>query len=210
MGDIFEEFLPLSLQPLAVQGLEKVEQDLLQELKRSKSTEAKQHTPTTPTPYVDFGGLRYNVTQGDIAGNSISLMIVVAVGDRFAEGLAVEQRNRNSDLADRAVTMHGRLPEFVTGLHKEAAADLIATASNDLRSSNVNLVRICIDSPALQRSKAYYLQTIANFFKTAEHPVGKLNNNNIRAFGRKPKCTQLSQPYKNWLKSLYQSVSVTL
>lgn len=167
------------MQPFAIHGLEKMEHDLLTELKRVKGVEGRLPTPNIAKPYIEFNGFRYNSTQGDIAGNAISLMIIVAVGDRFPEGLVVEQRDRNSILADKAIEMHGQLPTFVTGLHKEAAADLIATASNDMKSLNVNLVRICIDSPALQRPKTYYLQIITDFFKTAEHPVGKIYSRTV-------------------------------
>ena len=146
-----------------------MERELLKELRQKKGV-ARKEKPQGTT-YVKSRGFCYDMSQGDIAGNTMCAMIIVSVGNQFPFG--VEQRIRNSALADEAFKVHGQLPPFVTCLHKEAAADLMATASNSLNSSNVNLVRICIDSPFLQRSKNYYLEKITDFFLNSEDPVGK-------------------------------------
>ena len=148
-----------------------MEKELLDELKRMKR--APKREQPQGTIYVESRGLRYDISQGDIGGNSLSVMIIASVGDQFPSGVEIEQRVRNSALAEKAFKAHGRLPPFVTCLHKEAAADLMATASSELKSSNIELVRICIDSPSLQRSKDYYLKTIADFFQNSGSPVGE-------------------------------------
>ena len=76
-------------------------------------------------------------------------------------------------IADRAVSTYGCLPPIVTGLHKEAAADLMATASVRMQAPNTDLVRLCLDVPGKQRSKQYYLNTIQEFFKHCQKPLGK-------------------------------------
>ena len=81
---------------------------------------------------------------------------------------------RSSALAERAVQIHGHLPPIVTGLHEEAAADLMARASLELQAPNVNLVRLCLDVPGRQLSQEYYLKTIEEFLKQCQQPVGML------------------------------------
>ena len=147
-----------------------MEQNLLAELKRRKEVTGQQQNAAD---YVESRGLWYSMDQGDIAGNTLSVMIIASVGNQFQTGVEIERRIKNPALAERALKAHGPLPLFMTNLHPEAAADLMATSSNNLQSSNIHLVHICIDSPSLQRSKAYYLDQIANFFRNAENPVGK-------------------------------------
>ena len=168
------------LQPFAVSGLEMAEQDLLAQLKKTKIPPKKEYSQNTTLtyPYVESKGLLYDVTQGDIAGNAICVMTIVSVGDCFPGHVKIEQRNRNPYLAEKAFKDHGQLPSstFLRCLHKEVAADLMATTCNDLLSSNVDVVCICIDSPSLQRPRKYYLQQIADLFKVSESPVGKLTS----------------------------------
>ena len=152
--------------------LEAMEGELLQELKKMKGVAGKQLKPATTKNYVVSKGIKYNIKQGDIGGNTIDVMILVSVGSEFPVSVQVQPRVRDAHLAEKAIKAHGHLPSFVTGLHKEAAADLMATASQDLKSSNVDIVRICLDVPEMQRSKEYYIKTIAKFFKTSQQPVG--------------------------------------
>ena len=169
--ECYSKFMFVYLQPLAIKGLEIMEKELVEELKRVKAA-PKRELPQG-TAYIESRGLRYDTNQGDIAGNDISVMIIVSVGEKFPSGVKVKQRVRNSALAEKAFKVHGQLPPSVTCLHKEAAADLMATASNELKSPSIELVSICIDSPSLQRSKGYYIEKIADFFKNSSHPVGK-------------------------------------
>jgi hypothetical protein len=147
-------------EPLAIQGLEKRERDLLAELKQMKGVEKKERMHVIKEPYVESNGLLYDLTKGDISGNRISIMIIVAVGTCIPSGIEIEQRKRNPDLAQKAFQTHGQLPSFVTGLHKEAAADLMATASNHLRSVNVDLVRICLAAPLCNAQKVTTLRQL--------------------------------------------------
>ena len=165
------------VQPFTIKGLEMMEQDLLAELKRTRGAAKKKQVELAAEPYVESNGFRYNMVQGDIAGNTINVLVIASVGDHFPSCIEIERRKCNSALAEKAFEVHGQLPPFMKGyLHKEAAADLIATACNDLSSSNADLVRICIDSPFLQRSKGYYLEQIACLFGTSKCPVGKFKN----------------------------------
>ena len=159
-----------------VQRLEAMERELLQELKRMKGVERKQLTPPTGKHYVESRGIRYNLKLGAVGGNTSETMILVSVGSKFPANIKVQPRVPDSALADRAVEIYGHLPSIVTGLHKEAAADLIATASVRLQAPNVDLVRLCLDVPGKQRSKQYYLNTIAEFLKHCQKSVGKLDS----------------------------------
>ena len=63
----------------------------------------------------------------------------------------------------------------MTGLHEEAAADLMAKASLQLQSPSLDLVRLCLDVPGKQHSKEYYLKTIEEFLKHCQQPGGMLH-----------------------------------
>ena len=104
------------------------ERGLLQELKRMKGVERKQPTPYTGDHYVESKGIRYNMKQGGAGGNTAEVMILVSVGSDFPAAVQVQPRERNPALAEKAIQIHGRLPSIVTGLHEEAAADLMATS----------------------------------------------------------------------------------
>ena len=77
-----------------------------------------------------------------------------------------------------AMKTYGHLPPMATelALRKEVTADLMATASVELRATNVDLVRLCLDVPGKRGSKQYYLNTIEKFLKHSQKPVGKLDS----------------------------------
>ena len=111
---------------------------------------------------------------GGTGGNTAEVMVVVSVGSECPAGVSVQPHVRNRDLTERAFQTHGHLPSTVTGLHEEAAADLMARASMLLQDSSHDLVRLCLDVPGKQRSKQYYLNTIEEFLKHCKQPVGML------------------------------------
>ena len=141
-----------------------------------KGVEGKQPTPLTGKFFVVSRGLVYNLERGEIYGGTSETMILVSVGSTFPAGIKVQPRVPDPVLADRAIKTHGSLPPLATGLHKEAAADLMATASLRLLAPNTDLVRLCLDVPGKQRSKQYYLNTIAEFLKHCQKSVGKLDS----------------------------------
>ena len=162
-------------QPILLQALEDKERELLQELKRMKGVEGKQPTPPTGEHYVWSRRMRYNMKYGCVSGNTGETLILVSVGNEFPAGVQVQPRLRNPALAERAIQTYGHLPPIVTGLHEEAAADLMATASLELQAPSVDLVRLCLDVPGKQRSKEYYLKTIEEFLKQCQHQGGMLH-----------------------------------
>ena len=166
--------LPHHMQPILLQALEDKERELLQELKRMKGVERKQPTPPTGEHYVWSRGMRYDIKLGYVHGNTSETVIVVSVGSEFPTGVQVQPRVKSPALAKRAIQTYGHLPPIVTGLHEEAAADLMARASLRLQSPNADLVRLCLDVPGKQRSKEYYLKTIEEFLKHCQQPVGML------------------------------------
>ena len=125
------------------------------------------------TIYVWAGEIRYNTKLGSMGGNTGEALILVSVGNEFPAGVRVQPRIRNPALAERAVQTYGHLPPIVTGLHEEAAADLMARASLQLQTPSIDLVRLCLDVPGKQRSKEYYLTTIKEHFKHCQQPGGK-------------------------------------
>ena len=149
-----------------------MERELLQELKRMKGVEGKQLTPITGKLFQESRGINYYMKRGKLQGNTSERMILVSVGSEFPAGIKVQPCVLNPTLADRAVSTYGCLPPIVTGLHKEAAADLMATASVVLQTPNSDLVRLCLDVPEKQRTKQYYLNTIEEFLKHCQQPLG--------------------------------------
>ena len=162
-------------QDMLLRQHEDKERELLQELKRMKGVEGRKPTPPTGDHFVESRGIRYNMKLGCVAGNTGEVMILVSVGSEFPTGVQVQPRVRDPALAEKAIQTHGRLPPIVTGLHEEAAADLMATASVELQRPNGDLVRLCLDVPGKQRSKEYYLKTIEEFLKHCQQPGGMLN-----------------------------------
>ena len=137
-----------------------------------KGVEGKQPTPPTGENFVWSRGVRYIMSLGTMGGNTGGVMILVSVGSEFPADIQVQHRVRNPALAERAVQMYGHLPPIVTELHKEAAADLMASASTRLQACTTDLIRICLDVPGKQRSRQYYLYAIENFLKNCHYPVG--------------------------------------
>ena len=140
-----------------------------------KGVEGKQPTPPTGENYVWSRGMRYNTKNGHVAGNTVESLILVSVGSEFPAGIQVQPRERSPALAEKAIQTYGHLPPIVTGLHEEAAADLMTRASLQLQTPNTDLVRLCLDVPGKQRSKEYYLKTIEEFLKHCQQPVGMLH-----------------------------------
>ena len=140
-----------------------------------KGVERKQPTQPTGENYVWSRGIRYHMKLGAVGGNTYESLILVSVGSEFPAGVQVQPRVRNPALAKRAVQTYGHLPPIVTGLHEEAAADLMARASLELQSPDIDLVRLCLDVSGKQRSKEYYLQTVEEYLKHCQQPVGMLH-----------------------------------
>ena len=139
-----------------------------------KGVEGRKPTPPTGEYYVVSRGIRYSVKHGAVGGNTGETMVVVSVGSECPAGVSVQPRVRDPALAEKAFQTHGHLPSTVTGLHEEAAADLMAMASMYLQCPTVDVVRLCLDVPGKQRSKQYYLNTIEEFLKHCKQPVGML------------------------------------
>ena len=140
-----------------------------------KGVEGKQLTPLTGEHYVQSRGMSYNTTFGAMCGNTGEALILVSVGSEFPAGIRVQPRVKSPALAEKAVQTYGHLPPIVTGLHEEAAVDLVAAASLRMQSPNTDVVRLCLDVPGKQRSKEYYLKTIEEFLKHCQHPEGVLH-----------------------------------
>jgi len=113
--------------------------------------------------------------RGVVGGNTAEEMILVSVGSEFPAGVQVQPREGNPALAVKAVQTYGHLPPILTGLHEEAAADLMARASLRLQAPDTDLVHLCLDVPGKQRSKRYYLKVIEEFIKHCQQPVGMLH-----------------------------------
>ena len=122
--------------------------------------------------YVEGGGFRYDTNLGSMGGNIGETMILVSVGSEFPVDIVVHPRIKNPALAQKARQMYGFLPFIVPGLHKEAAADLMATASHQLKAPNSTVVKLYLDVPMMQRSKQYYLNKIQEFLQHCKHRVG--------------------------------------
>ena len=112
---------------------------------------------------------------GTVGGNTAETLILVSVGSEFPADVQVQPRVRSPALAERAIQTYGHLPSIVTGLHEEAAADLMARASMKLEDCSSDVIRLCLDVPGMQRLKEYYLKTIEEFLKHCQQPVGMLH-----------------------------------
>ena len=150
-----------------------MEADLLLELKKMNEAVDKQLRAPVGYQYVEVRGLRYNREWGDVAGNTGEVMILVSAGDEYPADLVVSRRIRNPSLAEKATNTFGPLPSIVPGLHTEAAADLMATASNEMRKPDRSVVQLLLDFPSMQRSKQYYLNKIETFLKNCKEPAGR-------------------------------------
>ena len=139
-----------------------------------KGVEGRKPISPTGEDIVVSRGIRYDMKHGSTGGNACEVMVVVSVGSECPAGVSVQPRVRDRALAERAFQTHGHLPSTVTGLHEEAAADLMATASLRLQDSTKDVMRLCLDVPGKQRSKQYYLNTIEEFLKHCKQPGGML------------------------------------
>ena len=150
-----------------------MESSLLLEMKKMNGAVNKQLRAPVGDEYVEVRGLRYNREYGAVGGNTGEEMILVSAGDEYPADLVVSRRIRNPSLAEKATETFGPLPSIVPGLHTEAAADLMATASTDMRGSARSVVQLLLDVPSMQRSKQYYLNKIESFLKNCKEPVGR-------------------------------------
>ena len=155
------------------QGQETLESLLLLEMKKMNGTVDKQLRAPVRDQYAEVRGLRYNREYGTVAGNTIEVTILVTAGDEYPADLVVSHRIRNPSLAEKATKTFGPLPSIVPGLHTEAAADLMATASTYMRDSSGSVVQLLLDVPSMQRSKQYYLNKIETFLKNCKEPAGR-------------------------------------
>ena len=137
-----------------------------------KGVEGRKPTPPTGDHRVVSRGIRYHMKYGGTGDNTCEVLVVVSVGSECPAGVSVQPRVRDRALTERAFQTHGHLPSTVTGLHEEAAADLMARANIELQDSTSDLVRLCLDVPGKQRSKQYYLNTIEEFLKHCKQPLG--------------------------------------
>ena len=149
-----------------------MERDLLQEMKIMNGALDKEPRTLAGGHYMDAGGFRYNTNHGSMGGNTIETMILVSVGSEFPVNVVVRPRIRNPALAEDAKQIYGALLFTVPGLHEEAAADLMATASHQLKAPNSTLVKLCLDVPMMQRSKQYYLNKIQEFLQHCKSRAG--------------------------------------
>ena len=150
-----------------------MEADILLELKKMNGAVDKQLRAPVGEKYVEVRGLRYSREYGSVGGNTGEAMILVSAGDEYPADLVVSRRIRNPSLAEKATKTFGPLPSTVPGLHTEAAADLMATASTEMRDSAGSVVQLLLDIPSMQRSKQYYLNKIESFLKNCKEPVGR-------------------------------------
>ena len=149
-----------------------MESELLQEMKIMNGALDKELRTLAGDHYTEAGGFRYSTSDGSINGNTIERMILVSVGSEFPVDAEVNPRIKNPTLAEKAKQMYGSLPFIVPGLHEEAAADLMATASPELKAPNSTVVKLYLDVPMMQRSKQYYLNKIQEFLQHCKYRVG--------------------------------------
>ena len=150
-----------------------MESELLYEMKKMNGALGKQPKLPTGDNWMEYGGFRYRKQYGDMGGNMGKDMILVSVGNKFPADVVVKSRIKNSALAQKATQTFGSLPSIVPGLHEEAAADLMATASAIMKEPNSTEVQLCLDVPMMKRSKQYYLKKIEEFLQNCKQPVGK-------------------------------------
>ena len=149
-----------------------MESELLQGMKIMNGALDKELRTPVGEHYVEAVGFRYNTNLGCISGNTSETMILVSVGNELPVGKVVHPRIKNPTLAKKAKQMYGSLPFIVPGLHEEAAADLMATATLELRAPNSTVVKLYLDVPMMQRSKQHYLNKIQEFLQHCKDHVG--------------------------------------
>ena len=149
-----------------------MERELLQEMKIMNGTLDKELRTLAGEHYMDAGGFRYNTNHGGMGGNIGETMILVSVGNEFPVGKVVHSRIRYPALAAKAQQIYGSLPFIIPGLHEEAAADLMATASQEMKVPNSAGVKFYLDVPMMQRSKQYYLNKIQEILQHCKSRAG--------------------------------------
>ena len=149
-----------------------MESELLQGMKIMNGALDKELKTPVGIHYVKAVGFRYNTNLGCMGGNTSETMILVSVGNELPVGKVVHPRIKNHALAKKAKQMYGSLPFIVPGLHEEAAADLMAAASPQLKAPNSTVVKLYLDVPMMQRSKQYYLNKIQKFLQHCKDHVG--------------------------------------
>ena len=149
-----------------------MESELLQEMKKINGALHKELKTPAGDHYMEAGGVRYDTKLGGIGGNTTETMILVSVGSEFQVGVEVHPRIRNLAQAETAKQMYGTLPSIVPGLHEEATADLMATATPELKAPDSTVVKLHLDVPMMQRSKQYYLNKIQEFLQHCKQRVG--------------------------------------
>ena len=150
-----------------------MERLLLLEMKKMNRAVEKQYRARIGEIFVHVGGLTYDTHYGTAQGDKAEVLMLVSAGDEYPADVVVSHRIRKQSLAKKAEKMFGSLQSIVPGLHTEAAADLMATASADMRSCNISVVQLLLDVPSMQRSKQYYLNKIETFFQNCQEPVGE-------------------------------------
>ena len=165
-------FISTLIQPVLMQGLETLESKLLLEIEKVNGALEKQLQGPVGDDNVEVNGLRYNRKRGAVGGNTGEVLILVSVGDKYPDDLVASQRTRHPFLAEQAAKTFRSLPLVVPGLHKEAAADLMATASITMKSLHGSVVQILLDVPMMQRSKQHYLNKIETFLQNCQEPAG--------------------------------------
>ena len=149
-----------------------MECELLQEMKIMNGALDKEPRTLAGEHYMESGGFRYNTNNGSMGGNMCETMILVSVGSEFPVDIVVHPRIKNPALAQKARQTYGFLPFIVPGLYEQAAADLMATASPQLKAPNSTVVKLYLDVPMMQRSKQYYLNKIQEFLQHCKSRVG--------------------------------------
>ena len=149
-----------------------MESDLLQEMKTMNGVLDKELRTLAGEHYMEAGGFRYNTNLGSMHGNIGETMILVSVGGEFPVSKIVHPRIKNPAVAAKAKQMYDSLPSIVPGLHEEAAADLMAIASQKMKVPNSTVVKLYLDVPMMQRSKQYYLNKIQEFLQHCKSRVG--------------------------------------
>ena len=160
-----------------------MESDLLQKMKIMNGALDKELRTPAGEIFVEAGGFRYDTKRGGIGGNTRDTMILVSVGSEFPVGKVVHPQIRNPALAEKTKQMYGPLPFIVPGLHEEAAADLMATATPELKAPDSTVVKLYLDIPMMQKSKHYYLNKIQEFLQHCNSGVGMHVATNIYIHG---------------------------
>ena len=150
-----------------------MEGDLLTEIKKVNGVLAKEPRRGVGEHLIEVGGLRYSRLNGALSGEDTGQsMILVSVGDEYPVDMIVSYRIKNPSLTKKSKETFPSLPLAVPGLHEEAAADLMAAASMNMKDPFGTVVQLLLDLPSMQRSKQYYLEKIETFFQNCQEPFG--------------------------------------